>query len=78
MPHVLRMKTWGTTFAEISFDVPNEWVRFWSNTSLVTNHKTSSKKLFAAHPKTIARKRNTKKKKDKAKVFLLQTIANNI
>ena len=47
------------------FDVSTEWVGSWSPASLVTNPKTIPKKFSAVRPKTLARKRRKKKRKER-------------
>ena len=61
VPHALRITTWRTIFMERIFSVSKEWVRSWSDASLIAYHKTFSKKLLAVRPEKVARRKKRKK-----------------
>ena len=55
VPRASRITTWRTRFTERLFSVTKEWVRSWSQVSLIIFHKTFTKTLKAVRPKSCRR-----------------------
>ena len=64
VPNASRITTSGTIFTEKFFSVSKEWVRSWSNASLIIYDKTLAKKLKAVRPKSC-REREKEKEKER-------------
>ena len=67
VPHAPQITTWETIFKEISFDVPQEWVRSRSHVFVITKVITLPRKLLEVRPEKVTRR---KKRRIKTRITI--------
>ena len=72
VPHALRITTWGTLFTERLFIVSKEWIRSWSQASLIIYHKTFTKNLRQSVQNTAEEEKKKKKEKYNCKALCIK------